>query len=168
MKRIITAVGLAFLCLIIGYAPLARADVAGNTVPVIKEAFASTHVWPGETWKVYLNASDPNGDMKNIFAVVEQPGLGPYPLRIIRVRKENQKEMSGYVYLVTSTPYDSLNFINLTLTIWVQDQSGNFSAPVTLPLSINSRYTQEAAPPGVYKEQDLGPVMVNLRTIGQD
>jgi hypothetical protein len=168
MKRTIIAAGGVFLCLMIGYAPLARADEAGKTTPVIKQTFASTHVWPGETWKVYLNASEPNGEMKNIYAAVEQPGLGPYPLRIIRVRKENQKEMSGYIYLVTSNPWYSLNFTHLTLTIWIQDHSGNFSAPVTLPLSINSRYTQEAAPPGVYKEQNLGPVMISLRTIGQD
>ncbi len=168
MDKKILAAGFVFLCLTIGYTTLARADVTGKTVPVINQSFASTQVWPGETWKVYLNASDPNGEMKNIFAVVEQPGLGPYPLRIIRIKKENQKDMSGYVYLVTSTPYYSLNFTNLTLTIWVQDQSGNFSAPVTLPLSINSRYTQEAAPSGVYKEQDLGPVMVSLRTVGAE
>ena len=168
MNKKILAVGFVFLCLTIGYTTLARADVTGKTVPVISQSFASRQVWPGETWKVYLNASDPNGEMKNIFAVVEQPGLGPYPLSITRIRKENRKEISGYVYLVTSAPNYSLNFINLSLTIWVQDHSGNFSAPVTLPLSINSRYTQEAAPSGVYKEHDLGPVMVNLRTVGQD
>ncbi len=168
MKKTIMTAGAILLCLVIGYAPWAGADVVKNSVPVIKQAFGSAYVWPGENWKVYLNAFDPNGQMKNIFVVVEQPGLGPYPLSIIRVRKENQKELSGYIYLTTATPHYSLNFTNLALTVWIQDHSGNFSAPATFLLSINSRYAQEAAPSGVYKEQDLGPVMVNLRTIGQD
>jgi len=166
MNKKILAEGFVFLCLAIGYATPARADVTGKAVPVITQSFASTKVWPGETWKVYLNASDPNGEMKNIFAIVEQPGVGPYPLSIVRIKEENRKEMSGYLYLVTATPWYPLSFVNISLTIQVQDKSGNFSPPMTFPLSINSRYTQEAAPQGVFKERDLGPVMVSLRTIG--
>jgi hypothetical protein len=166
MKMSILAAGLVFLCLTIGFVPLASADVSGNSVPVISQAFASPHVCPGENWKVYLNASDPHGEMRNIYVVVEQQGLGPHPLAIIRIKKGNQKELSGYIYLTTFTPYYSLNFTNLTLTAWIQGRDGNFSAPVTLPLSINARYTREPAPAGVYKNHDLGPVMVNLRTPG--
>lgn len=166
MSNKVLAVGFALLCLAMGHATLARAEVAGKAVPVITRSFASTKVWPGETWKVYLNISDPGGEMKYIFAIVEQPGVGPYPLTIIRVKGGNRKEMSGYLFLVTATPWYSLDFVNLTLTIEVQDRSGSFSQPVAFPLSINSRYTQEAAPQGVFKEQELGPVMVRLRTIG--
>ena len=166
MSKKVLAVGFILLCLAIGSATLARAEAAGKAVPVITQSFASTKVWPGETWKVYLNVSDPGGEMKYIFAIVEQPGVGPYPLSIIRVKGGNRKEMSGYLYLVTATPWYPLDFVNLTLTIEVQDRSGNFSQPAAFPLSINSRYTQEAAPQGVFKEQELGPVMVRLRTIG--
>lgn len=166
MSNKILAVGSVLLCLAMGYATLARAEVAGKAVPVITQSFASTKVWPGETWKVYLNISDPGGEMKYIFAIVEQPGVGAYPLSIIRVKGGNRKEMSGYLFLVTATPWYPLDFVNLTLTIEVQDRSGSFSQPVAFPLSINSRYTQEAAPQGVFKEQELGPVMVRLGTIG--
>jgi len=167
LSKKMLAVGFVLLCLSIGYATLARAEAAGKAIPVITQAFASTKVWPGETWKVYLNVSDPGGEMKYIFATVEQPGLGPYPLSIIRIKRGNQKEMSGYLYLVTATPWYPLDFVNLTLTVEVQDRSGNLSRPVVFPLSINSRYTQEAAPQGVFKEQELGPVMVRLQTIGE-
>ena len=159
------AVGFVLLCLSIGYATLAGAEAAGKAIPVITQAFASTKVWPGETWKVYLNVSDPGGEMKYIFATVGQPGVGQYPLSIIRVKRSDWKEMSGYLYVVTFTPYYPLDFVNLTLTVEVQDRSGNFSRPVVFPLSINSRYTQEAAPQGVFKERELGPVMVNLQSI---
>ena len=166
MSKKVLAVGFVLLCLSIGYATLARAEADGKAIPVITQAFASTKVWPGETWKVYLNVSDPGGEMKYIFATVDQPGVGEYPLSIIRVKKDNRKEMSGYLYLVTASPYYPLDFVNLTLTVEVQDRSGNFSQPAVFPLSINSRYTQEAAPQGVFKEQELGPVMVSLQSIG--
>jgi hypothetical protein len=166
MSKKVLAADLVLLCLAMGYNPLARAEAPGKGVPVITQSFASPKVWPGQTWKVYLNISDPNGEMKYIFATVEQPGVGPYPLSIIRIREGDRKEMSGYLYLVTATPWYSLDFVNLTLIVEVQDKSGNFSQPAIFPLAINSRYTQESAPGGVFKEQELGPVMVRLGTIG--
>jgi hypothetical protein len=167
MNSKVLAVGLVLLCLAIGFAALPRAEEAGKAVPVVTQSFASPRVWPGETWKVYLNISDPTGEMKYIFATVEQPGAGPYPLSIIRVREGNRKAMSGYLYLFTATPSYPLGFVNLTLVVEVQDKSGNFSQPAVFSLAINPRYTQERAPQGVFKEQELGPVMINLRTIGE-
>jgi hypothetical protein len=168
MNKKVLAVGLVLVWVATGYDTLlARAEAPGKSVPVITQSFASTRVWPGDMWKVYLNISDPNGEMKYIFATVEQPGVGPYPLSIIRVKEGNRKEMSGYLYLVTATPWYPLDFVNLTLIVEVQDMSGNFSQPAVFPLAINSRYTQEPAPPGVFQEQELGPVMVSLRTIGE-
>lgn len=169
MSKKIWALVIGFLCLIIGYASLqtreVQGGVAGKAVPLISQSFASTRIRPGETWKVYLNISDPEGEMKYIFAIVEQPGVGPYPLSTIRVKGGDRKEMSGYLFLVTATPWYPLDFVNLTLTIEVQDRSGTFSQPVAFPLSINSRYTQEAAPQGIFKEEALGPVMVRLKTV---
>jgi hypothetical protein len=138
----------------------------GKGAPVIRESFASRQMSPFDTWKVYLTAKDPNGDMRNIFAVVDQAGVGQYPLSIIRIKRENQKELSGYVYLTTFGPSTSLlNYAELNLTIWVQDRSGNFSEPVTFPLSLNTRYNQAAPPTGKFKEQDLGPIMTRLRPV---
>jgi hypothetical protein len=138
-------------------------DVKG--VPVITQSFASKEIRPGETWKVYLNVSDPDGILKNIFAVVYQAGAGPYPLSIIRIQGDNQKELSGYIYLTTSNPYTSFGFVPLKLTVEVQDKAGRFSGPVVFPLFMHGRAIQEAPPEGVFKEQDLGPIMVTLRGI---
>jgi len=35
-------------------------------------------------------------------------------------------------------------------------------------LSINSRYAQETPPEGVFQENNLGPIMIDLRTVGDD
>jgi hypothetical protein len=114
---------------------------------------------------VYLKASDPNGQMKNIVEEVFQPGVG-YALGNTKIKEENQKEFSGYVYLNTLSGGSALNFSTLTLTIWIQDRSGNFSNPVVFPLEFNSRYIQQAPPAGVFEGKDLGPIMVTLRSVG--
>jgi len=121
---------------------------------------------PFDTWKVYLHATDPSGEMRNIFAVVDQPGAGQYPVSIIRIKPENRKDLSGYVYLTTFGPSTSLlNYVEIHLTIWVQDRSGNFSRPAAFSLSLNTRYAQEPPPPGKFKEQDLGPIMIRLHPV---
>jgi len=169
MNKKIRATILAFLSLIMAYATLQAAEiqegVAGKPVPVITQSFASREIWPGETWKVYLNAADPNGEMKNFFAIVDQPGVGQYPLSIIRIKREDRKELSGYLYLYTSTTADPLDFVNLKLTVYVQDRAGNFSQPVVFPLSLQSRFSQSAPAAGIFREQPLGPIMVKLKRV---
>jgi hypothetical protein len=157
----------AFMILFLWYGYHAVADAQGNggATPVITQAFASKEIRPGETWKIYLNASDPSGQMKNIFAVVYQPGVGQYPASVIRVKEQNQKELSGYIYLWTSTPWYPMDYVNIGLTVQIQDKSGNFSQPAFFPLSLTSRGPQEVPPQGVFKEEELGPVMVRLKTI---
>ena len=132
--------------------------------PRVKESFAAKEINPSETWKVYFNVADLDGDMLSVYAIIDQPGVGQYPLGITRLKRENQKEISGYVYLTTFGVNSALlNFTHLTLTIWVRDRSGNFSEPVSFPLSINTRYTQESPPAGKFAEEDLGPIMIHLR-----
>jgi hypothetical protein len=167
IKKAFAIVGIPFLPL--GFSALASAEVqegtGGKAVPVITQSFASKEVRPGQNWNVYLNISDPEGNIKSIFAVVDQLGVGEYPVSIIRVKKENNKELSGYLYLYTSAPGFSGQFVKLTLTVHVQDKSGNFSQPVVFPLFIHQRATLETPPQGVFKEQAIGPIMVQLRNI---
>ncbi len=142
MKKNVIAV-LVLLFLATGWAALFAAEV-----PVISQSFASREIRPGDTWKVYLKASAPQGEMKNIFATVDQPGVGAYPVSMIRIKPENRKDLSGYIYLNTSSPRATLEFVTLTLTVQIQDGAGNFSQPVVFPLSFNSRsHTTKAENP---------------------
>ena len=52
-----------------------REKMYGKAVPVITESFASKELRPGDTWKVYLKASDPDGDMRYIVSVLSA-GMG--------------------------------------------------------------------------------------------
>jgi hypothetical protein len=166
-KKAFAIVAILFLAL--GFTALASAEVqegtGGKEVPVITQSFASKEVRPGDNWNVYLNVSDPDGNIKSIFAVVYRLGGGEYPVGITRVRKENNKELSGYIYMYTSGPGFSGQFVKLTLTIYVQDRSGNFSQPAVFPLFIHQLATLETPPQGLFKEQAIGPIMVQLQNI---
>jgi len=144
-----------------------RERLYGKATPVITESFASQELRPGDNWKIYLKASDADGDMQSVIAVVEQKGLGPYPLSYTKLKEGNQKELSGYVYLSTSGPYgDSwLNFLSLTITVQIKDKAGHYSQPVVFPVSFDNRFTQKPPPSGIYEENNLGPVLVVLRPI---
>jgi len=161
--------GMAVLLLIAGCATMMsfeeKEKTYGKESSVITETFASKQLRPGDTWKIYLKASDPGGDMHKIVAVVNQPGLGPYPASYTKIQEGNSKELSGYVYLNTSGPYGTewQNFLSFSVTVQIQDRAGHSSEPVSFPLSFQSRYTQEPPPPEKFKEQDLGPIMVVLR-----
>jgi hypothetical protein len=149
----------------------AEKERAVGNVPIITAHFASSDLRPGDTLKIYLKASDPDGDMKYIVASVKQAGIGVSPVSFTRIRGENTKELSGYVYLNTmlGSDYASLTFFNLALTLWIQDRAGNFSAPVEVPVAFGSRVEAQAVPPsGEFKEQDLGPVMLTLRTMSAE
>ena len=168
MNKKILAV-FVFLFLAMGFSTLMAAEgqegANVKAVPVITQSFAAKEVKPGDTWRVYLNVSDSDGGLKNIYAVVDQLGVGQYPVSIIRIKGQNNKELSGYIYLDTYNPYATLEFTPLQLTVQVQDRAGRWSAPAVFPLYIHSRATQEAPPQGIFKEDDLGPVMVELHGI---
>ena len=143
----------------------AQSSVEEKGVPMIVQSFASKELRAGGVWKVYLKASDPEGKMRYIFATITQPGVGIYPVSILRIKGENQKELSGYIYLNTA-PALPTEFFNLTLTLAVniQGKGGVFSQPVVFPLSFSPQPGREAPPDGVFKEQNLGPIMITLRT----
>ena len=168
MNKRILALFVAFI-LAMGWTLNAGADqmpAEGKGSPVILQSFASKEMRAGDVWKIYLKASDPEGKMKYIFASISQPGVGSYPVSITRIKEENQKELSGYIYLNT-LPARTTNFFGLTLTLTVniQGKGGKFSEPAVFPLSFQARPAQEAPPEGAFKEQDLGPIMINLQTV---
>ncbi len=137
----------------------------GRGIPVIRASFASPSLAPGETWKVYLNASDEDGDMKNIVCTIDQPGIGPSSAGFTRIKGENRQQFSGYIYLFTGG-MGGANLSNLTLTVQIQDRRGHFSNPVSFSLSFEQDAQQETPPSDAFQEKDLGPIMVSLRSSG--
>ena len=128
--------------------------------PVITNSFACRQIRPGDTWKIYLLAEDPEGDMKAMVCTVDQPGAGTAAAGRTKIREDQRRVLSGYLFL--STGGAGLAFSTLTLTVQIEDQAGNQSNPVTFPLSLNPRAAEGEPPPGVFQERELGPVMVTV------
>lgn len=130
-------------------------------IPVITESYAPREIRLGDTWKVYLQASDPDGDMKAVYCFLEQPGPGPYPVSITRIPEDQRRELSGFLFLNTGG-VAGFPFGNLLLKLQIQDLAGNYSEPVSFSLSFNPRAQQEEAPPGLFQDKELGPIMITL------
>lgn len=143
-----------------------REQKYGKEVPVVTQSYAAPQIYPGETWKVYLSASDTDGDMRYIVSTIFQPGVGEYSPSYTRLAERHRQQFSGYIYLNTASPFN-LHLVNLTLTVQIQDFAGHYSKPVNFPLSFNYRYRQEPTPPGMFPENNLGPIMIQLRTIDE-
>jgi hypothetical protein len=139
----------------------------GKNRPVITRSFAAKEMRLGETWKIYLTASDADGDLRYIVATLDQPGKGgAYPPSYIRIRNSG-RDLSGYVYLPTDVNVDQgLLYANIILTVSVADKAGHFSDPVSFPLHFRHTGAQEPPPAGAFQENELGPVMIRVQPLG--
>ena len=166
MKKILAITALCLLGIVPGFAEISHAQASASAT--ITQSFASEEIVPGDTWKVYLKASDPGGKMKYIYATVEQAGGMAYPVSMTRVGFDDRKELSGYIYLYTENAGRSMEYVSLRLSIYLGDGAGNFSQPVVFPLTFSPRAVQASPPAGVFKEKNLGPIMIQLRPVAND
>jgi hypothetical protein len=141
-----------------------REEKNGRAVPVIIASFASKQLRPGGTWKVYLKASDPDGDMKRIICLIEQKGIGPYPLSYVDIKEENRRELSGYLYWTTGGISGAI-FTEVQLTVQIQDMARHLSGPVSFPLKFQEDIQQEDPPKEIFQEKDLGPIMIRMQPL---
>jgi len=137
----------------------------GKNPPVIRQFFASDQLRPGDQWKIYLLASDPDGDMETLIAVVDQPGMGSYPVSTTKIQGEEAKELSGYFFLNTRSPFGTAFLENqeLSVSIQIKDKAGHTSKAVIMAVLIKSSPSPKSPPAGVFQEKALGPIMVFLR-----
>lgn len=145
-----------------GQAP-PRSTEASASKPVITEAYASKELRLGDTWKIYLKASDPSSDMELIMADIYQPGRGGgYPASYTRIRDGNKHDLSGYIYWNSAQDMqEGLMFSSLVLNVQIKDKAGNISDAMSFPLHFRMT-RQEPPPPGIFADRELGPVMIRI------
>jgi len=139
-------------------------DDPKENAPVIIQGFAAKEVRPGEIWKVYLQARDREGNMNRIVGLLEAAGAGSHPVTFIKIRKNQRENLSGYIFLNTSTPYGS-SFASCRLTVQIEDKRGRLSNAVSFPLVLNPRAFQESPPSGIFQEVELGPIQIPFSTM---
>lgn len=137
-KEILLAVMLGVLlwCGVGSFTYEATAEPGRGQPPVILDSYAAKVIRPGATWRVYLQAKDDDGDMKEFSAVLWQTGVGYYTTEFIRIKADDSRELAGYIYL--TTPVDqALNNDRLELKITVRDKKRNKSETAEFPLKFD-------------------------------
>lgn len=138
----------------------------GGSPPVITHWYASEELHLGDIWKIYLEAKDPDGDMRHFLCIFDQPGFGLYAPDYVTVKKQHREELRGYLRFF-STGGDGLSlpeWTRVTLTVYIKDKRGNTSNSVVFPLVLSSAAKQGPPPPPFDARplDELGTIMVQL------
>ena len=149
----------------------ARTGEGGDQPPMILDSYAAESVRPGATWRVFLEAKDPDGDMHAIITQLMQPGVGYYPTDFTYLKEADWEGFVGY--LILPTPTDSyLLQDSIEATLTVQDCEGNKSKPVTLTLrfDLKTDFGPQKVPEKWRTATDhkLGTIMVEIRSTLRD
>jgi hypothetical protein len=158
MKKVIL-LGLALGLTVLGTAMESRAQSA----PVLEKVWVSPEVNHGDLLKIYIKASDREGDMRWIMVSAGR-GKGAIYGSVIRLRKENRKELNGYVFWDTGQAVQ--RSVSGTVEITIEDWKGNESETLSLPVKIVSIGAKSQPAPGEFKEKAIGPVMIDARDLG--
>ena len=121
----------------------------GGTPPVITHWFASEELHHGDNWKIYVEAHDPDGDMREFVAILDQVGYGTYSSSYVRIKKKHREELKGYLVFFSSNGMGLWlsEWTQLSLTVFIGDRGGNKSNKVVLPLVLSRGAKQEPPPP---------------------
>ncbi len=159
----------ALVVVLCGCAPaLTRKELEqryGLQAPAVLKYGAVDRLKSGQTWRVFVAAEDPDGDMDAVVFRVYQPGTGWYPAHFKKLREAGSRSFSGYFFL--NTPgfwtYDMWG-LRLTLTFEIRDKAGHRSDVITLPLQFVGKKIKQPVPEG-FTEVDvrsLGPIMIDF------
>lgn len=134
----------------IGYSQLSEwGKKPGGSPPVITHWYAAEQLRPGDTWRIYVAAKDPDGDMRQFVAVLDQVGYGAYPASYARIKKKNRGELKGYLVLYSTRGMGlrMAEWTQLKLTLSIRDRGQNSSNKLVLPLVISREARQQPPPP---------------------
>jgi hypothetical protein len=109
--------------------------------PVITFAWAQERIRQGEDWRIYIAASDPDGDMYRIYCRIDQPGGQVYRPDISNIKRGMEGQLTGYLALRTYSQQDFFG-LYLTLTLTVVDRAGKESQSLSFPLAIDGEKTK--------------------------
>ena len=106
--------------------------------PTILDVYAVSAIQPGRNWKVFLRVKDDDGDMKDITAMLLEPGNVISPMSFTRIKaKKDRGKFEGYLYLTTPRRV-SFYGRKFVIQIQVRDRALNRSEAIKLPLNFGS------------------------------
>jgi hypothetical protein len=134
----------------------------GGSPPVITHWYASEKLHQGDIWKIYVEAKDPDGDMRQFVCVFDQLGYGYHTPDLVIIKKRHRGEMRGYLRFFSDLSLPE--WTQVTVTIFIRDKGANKSNKVVLPLEFSLGSKQEPPPPpfDAGPLDDLGWITVDL------
>jgi hypothetical protein len=148
---------------------LGKAEPKLNTKPpIITNSFAVEKGYYGSTWKFYIEAEDPDGDMSKIVAIAYQPGYGYYTsLFPIILKPQSGKHLIGYIQWnsMSSRAARLKEWTQVIIKISVMDKAGNESNEVVFPITFESGVNSLQKLPAPFdngKMQRLGYLHLDL------
>jgi hypothetical protein len=120
--------------------------------PTITHAFAVERGYYGYSWKIYIEAEDPDGDMYRIVSVVDEPGIGRRPIDWIILKPQYRKHLKGYLQMNTWSSSGGLpEWTPITLKVSIFDKAGNESNEgvfyFTFEIGVKDPYQYKLPPP---------------------
>lgn len=136
--------------------PERQTEPAGSP-PVITHSFAVEKLSHGDIWKIYVEAEDPDGDMRTIEYSIRGPRHGSQSFVI---KKGSRAKLLGYLEGFFSSPTNAVaEWTELTLTLYIRDKRGNTSDKVVFPLAL-TRGVKQGPPPAPFDSGGLKGVGV--------
>jgi len=121
----------------------------GGSPPVITNSFASKEIPHGDIWKIYLEAHDSDGDMRQFVCVFNRLGYGAHSAEYVIVKKQHREKMKGYLTFLSGAGGGRYvaEWTRLVLTVYVRDRTGLTSDKVVFPLVLSQSAKQGPPPP---------------------
>ena len=137
----------------------------GGEPPVILDSYDTAPIRPGTSWRIFLKAEDPDGDIRYIAAQLQQPGVGYYPASFNYIKGAEREGFEGYIFL--RSPADrTLLSDTFHLEILLRDCEGNASEPVrfTLRFDLKADYAIQPVPEKWQRaaKRKLGSIQVEI------
>ena len=138
----------------------------GGSPPVISHWFASGELHHGDTWRIYVEANDPDGDMREFVGTLDQEGHGQYPSSYVRINRGHREELRGYLVFFSSAGMGPWlpEWTQLSLSLSIRDRGANMSNKVIFPVVL-SRGAKQGPPPPPFDGGELdklGVIWVDL------
>lgn len=144
-----------------------RGTQSGGSPPVITHSSASKAISHGDTWRIYVEANDPDGDMRQFVCVFKQVGFGSYSPDYVVIKGPHGEKLKGYLRFFSGAGGGLKldEWTKLSLTLYIRDRGRKNSNKVVFPLTL-SRGSKQGPPPPPFdtgQVDRLGTITTELK-----
>jgi hypothetical protein len=150
------------------YIQLQSANVPSNNknAPCLEHAAAFDRGYYGTILRIYLEATDPKGEMLQIATRARQAGYTVYPTDFIMLEPQYREHFKGYIQWNTGDSRAARlpEWTQLTINVSVMDRSGKMSNAFEFPFTFETGTGEPPPPPSPFQGElpRLGYIRIHL------